>query len=654
MRQGVVVRRSLMGSKARLVLLLAGAAIGLAGLALATVGSNLLVKAAGAGYWHTNGSQILDANNQPVRITGINWFGLETPAFAPDGLGVRNYQEMLDQIKSLGYNTLRLPYSNQLFDANSQSNGIDWAKNPDLKGVSGLQIMDKIVEYAGQIGLRIILDRHRPDAGSQSSLWYTSAYSEERWIADWKMLASRYKDNTTVIGADLHNEPRNPACWGCGDARIDWRLAAERGGNAILGVNPNWLIFVEGIECYEGACYWWGGNLKGAASNPVRLNVPNRLVYSTHDYPSTVSSQKWFNDPGYPANLPAVWDEYWGYLIKNNTAPVLLGEFGTKLETPSDRQWLETLVNYLGKGAQGINWTYWCLNPTSGDTGGILQNDWLTVNGAKQSLLNPALFNLAALPTTPTPAAAPATSPTPVPTATPAPNATATPVPAPSRNIVPVGNQFELRYTVNSQWESGYVISVDIVNRAATPAEGWTVSWELAHGETFASTWNANCSLSGNSLTCRNLPYNGLLRGNGGLAGFGAQVNTKNGLVTVPTNFKVNPPPVLPNPNQYGLKYKVDGQWDTGYILSVEVANRAGAPVNSWTVSWELAHGETFANTWNASCSLNGNKVTCRSMDYNAYIEPGNMTGFGVEVRTKNGAITRPGSLTINGVEVRL
>ena len=53
-----------------------------------------------------------------------------------------------------------------------------------------------------------------------------------------------------VIGADLHNEPHAPACWGCGDKALDWRLAAERAGNAILAVNPNWLIFVEGVNCY--------------------------------------------------------------------------------------------------------------------------------------------------------------------------------------------------------------------------------------------------------------------------------------------------------------------------------------------------------------------------------------------------------------------
>ncbi|WP_433188021.1 glycoside hydrolase family 5 protein [Actinoallomurus sp. CA-150999] len=348
--------------------------------------------AAGTGYWHTSGRQLLDSQNQPVRMTGINWFGAETSTYAPHGLWSRGYKEMLDQIKGLKYNTLRLPYSNQLFDSGSTPNSIDYNKNPDLQGLGGLQILDKIIAYAGQIGLKVLLDRHRPDSGSQSALWYTSAYPESRWISDWKMLAQRYAGNSTVVGADLHNEPHSPACWGCGDQSTDWRLAAERAGNAILAVNPNWLIIVEGVDSYNGNGYWWGGNLQGAASAPVRLNVANRLVYSAHDYATSVYPQPWFSDPSFPNNLAGIWDKNWGYLYKNNVAPVLLGEFGTTLQDPRDQTWLKTLLAYLGQGAGGMSFTYWCWNPNSGDTGGILNDDWTTVNTTKQAYLTPYLI----------------------------------------------------------------------------------------------------------------------------------------------------------------------------------------------------------------------------------------------------------------------
>jgi endoglucanase len=398
-------------------------------------------KAAGQGYWHTSGTQILDANNKPVRIAGINWFGFETTNYVVHGLWSRNYKDMLDQIARLGYNTLRLPFSNQLFDAGSTPNGIDFSKNPDLQGLNGLQIMDKIIGYASQIGLHIILDHHRPDANAQSALWYTSAYPESRWISDWQMLATHYKNNPMVIGADLDNEPHVPACWGCGDTTVDWRLAAERGGNAILSINPNWLIFVEGVDCYgpggstnESQCYWWGGNLQGVSGYPVQLNVPHRLVYSVHDYPSTVYPRSWFNAPDYPNNLPGVWDSYWGYIYKNGIAPVWVGEFGTKLQNTSDQQWLSTLVSYLGTGASGINWTFWCWNPNSGDTGGILNDDWTTVNTAKQNYLTAIEFPLngsTPTPSTPTPAPTSTVASTPTPVITPTPTLSPTPVSTP-------------------------------------------------------------------------------------------------------------------------------------------------------------------------------------------------------------------------------
>ncbi len=252
-------------------------------------------------------------------------------------------------MKQLGFNTIRLPFSDQLFDSGSVPNGIDFTKNPDLQGLSGLQIMDKIVAYAGQIGLRILLDHHRSDAGNsanESGLWYTSAYPESRWISDWTMLAARYAGNPTVIGADLHNEPHGPATWGDGSAN-DWRLAAERAGDAILAVNPNWLIVVEGVEQGSSGSYWWGGNLSNAGASPVVLSQPGHLVYSAHDYPASVYPQSWFSDPNYPNNLPAVWDRNWGYLFREGIAPVLLGEFGSNLATTSDQQWFDKMTAYL-------------------------------------------------------------------------------------------------------------------------------------------------------------------------------------------------------------------------------------------------------------------------------------------------------------------
>lgn len=338
-------------------------------------------------YLHTSHDQLIDANGNVFRITGINWFGFETESFAPHGLQVRNWHDMLKQIAQSGFNTIRLPYSNQLFDANSVPTGIDYKINPDLKGLKGVALMDKFVQGAADFGLRIILDQHRPDAYAQSNLWYTDKVPESRWISDWVMLAKRYAGNPTVVGADLHNEPHGEATWGDGNQKTDWRLAAERAGDAIQAVNPHLLIIVEGIENYQGNFYWWGGNLEGAGKYPVELNVKNQLVYSAHDYGPELWNQSWFQASNFPANLPAFWEKQWGYLQQQKDTPVLLGEFGAQKvdgATP-EGLWLRALIAFLK--VNGMNYTYWCWNPDSGDTGGILKPDWKTVDSAKLSIL---------------------------------------------------------------------------------------------------------------------------------------------------------------------------------------------------------------------------------------------------------------------------
>ncbi|MBI2942116.1 MAG: cellulase family glycosylhydrolase [Chloroflexi bacterium] len=339
-------------------------------------------------YFSTRGAKIVDASGNEVRITGVNWFGMETGTYAPHGLWARRWTDMLDQIAALGYNTIRLPYSNAILDLNSRPlEGIDFDLNPDLRGLNGLELMDRIVQGAGERGLKVILDRHRPTPQGQSKLWYTDEVGEEQWIADWQTLAQRYRENDTVIGADLHNEPAGNATWGTGDPKTDWRLAAERAGNAILAVNPDWLIIVEGIERYENDWYWMGGSLQGAGLAPVRLSRPDKLVYSAHDYGPGVFNQGWFQAPDFPRNLPTVWDKRWGYLVRQNVAPVLVGEFGGKSVSPIETEgiWQRQLLGYLKDN--GIHFTYWSFNPNSVDTGGLLQDDWQAIDHAKQSLL---------------------------------------------------------------------------------------------------------------------------------------------------------------------------------------------------------------------------------------------------------------------------
>ncbi len=359
------------------------------------------------GYLTTQGNQIVDADGNNVRIAAAAWFGFESETMVAHGLWTRNWQEMMDEMQAAGFNTIRMPFSTESMQPGVMPSSINYAQNPDLRGLTSIEVLDKIVEYADQIGMRIMLDHHRSEAGIGAlgeDLWYTDRFGEQAWIDTWVNLATRYLDNPSVIAMDLHNEPHGRATWGSGDLATDWRLAAERSGNAILAVNPSLLIVVEGVESYEGDSYWWGGNLQGVRDYPVRLDQPSQLVYSPHAYPASIYNQPWFSDPGYPDNLPEVWSENWGYIYEEGIAPVLLGEFGSNLHTETDRLWMQKMIDYiagdldgdgdndLAAGEYGISYSFWSWNPNSGDTGGILLDDWRTLNQEKLDLLRPVQF----------------------------------------------------------------------------------------------------------------------------------------------------------------------------------------------------------------------------------------------------------------------
>ncbi|GAA3841315.1 cellulase family glycosylhydrolase [Streptomyces phyllanthi] len=451
----------------------------------------------GAGYWHTSGRQILDAAGQPVRIAGINWFGFETGNHVIHGLWARDYKSMINQMKSLGYNTIRLPYSDDILKSGTTPDSINFSdgKNADLQGLTSLQVMDRIVTYAGQSGLKVVLDRHRPDAGGQSALWYTASVPESTWIANLKSLATRYKGNSTVVGIDLHNEPHDPACWGCGDTARDWRLAAQRAGNAVLAANPELLIMVEGVQSYNGVNGWWGGNLMGVAQYPVQLDVANRVVYSAHDYATSVAQQPWFSDPSFPDNMPGIWDKYWGYIFKQNIAPVWVGEFGTTLQSAVDQKWLAALVTYLRStsayGADSFHWTFWSWNPNSGDTGGILKDDWSTVDTVKDGYL--ASVKAPGFPGSGDPGGG-----------------------DPGGGTASCG----AAYTVSSDWGGGFNAEVKVTNTGTAPIKSWMVTWTWSGAQRVTSMWNAVYTQTGSMVIAVNAAHNGSVPV-GGSATFG-------------------------------------------------------------------------------------------------------------------------------------
>ncbi len=362
--------------------------------------------------WTTQGVDILAPAGAAFQIAGTSWYGLESPQFVPYGLDVQDYQAILKEIRDLQYNVVRIPYSNQAWEMNLIPSQPLVGACKACQGKHGRDILALIINYAGSIGLHVILDNHRSNAGASTEnngLWYDSAnghpYTEQAWIGDWVSIqrwvhgfkdASHASDTVrvkdvasdgfpTVIGYDLRNEPHTPpggsylagATWGTGDGIPptvnpnpnpfapgcvatstchDWRLAAERAADTILGdaAGHGWaapLIFVQGVNQYPSATgnaatgpydsYRWGGELEGVNGNannpgaPIVLNaggtaaklgpaVSGGLVYTTRDYGPSITITPWFTSTTCyrlgcaprqsTSGLVDVWCKHWAYI----------------------------------------------------------------------------------------------------------------------------------------------------------------------------------------------------------------------------------------------------------------------------------------------------------------------------------------------------
>jgi endoglucanase len=307
---------------------------------------------------HTDGHRIVDAAGRPVRLTSVNWYGFDEKEYVAGGLDHAPLATIIAQIRALGVNSVRLPWANETLEHDPLPPAYAVAANPQFKGKHAMEIMDALIAALARAHIMVILDNHVSRADwccsetDGNGLWYNDEYPEASWLADWRAMARRYRDQKWVVGADLRNELRNGAAWGGADPKLDWHAAAERGGRAVLEANPRLLIMVEGPE--------YSTNFAGVDKLRVRLPMEHRLVYSPHAY----------NIDGHPfANheeLKQAYEARAGFLMHVEPGiPLWIGEFGTchDLNCGANSKWFRMFIRLLQEN-EDLSWSYWPLNGT--------------------------------------------------------------------------------------------------------------------------------------------------------------------------------------------------------------------------------------------------------------------------------------------------
>jgi endoglucanase len=397
-----------------------------------------------------------EPSNDPVNPSGAameQYIGNTSWANGGQGTG-RTIAQTMTEISGMGINVIRLPLVPQTLNANDPQGTGNVLKNHSSVRIANSRLaLETMIRAADAANIEIMLDVHscsnyvgwrkgRLDArppwadadrdnydfkrenyscaatGNPSTVTTTHPYNQTMWLDNLRTLAglgtSLGVDN--IIGIDIYNEPHDYT-W------AEWRALTEAAYTAINEVNPNILLFVQGIGTKAGTQDGtpatvtavphgseasnpnWGENLfEAGASVP---NVPKeRLVYSPHTYGPSVFVQKMFMDPAQsactglegdaagdancnivinPTLLRQGWEEHFGYLRQQNYA-IVVGEFGGNLDWPLgqasirdrdrwnhitpgvDATWQNTFVDWMVE--KQIEGCYWSINPESGDTAG--------------------------------------------------------------------------------------------------------------------------------------------------------------------------------------------------------------------------------------------------------------------------------------------
>lgn len=421
-------------------------------ICLSSIGANVNAVDSNNDDWlHCKGDKILDMYGNEVWLTGANWFGFNCSENVFHGAWY-DVKGILKSIADKGIGLLRVPISTELLyswmkgtpnpvsSVTASNNPPYHVCNPDFydpvnKVKNSMEIFDLSMKYCKELGIKVMVDIHSPDAnnsGHNYPLWYgkesttAGVVTTDMWIDTLTWLANKYKNDDTILALDLKNEPHGKrgytgntcpsdvAKWDNSTDENNWKYASEKCAKSILAKNPNLLIMIEGVEQYpkteKGYTYetpdvwgatgdaspwhpaWWGGNLRGVKDYPVNLGSLNsQIVYSPHDYGPSVYAQSWFEkDFTTQTLLDDYWYDSWAYIDDKGIAPLLIGEWGGHMDAGKNQKWMTLLRDYMIE--KRINHTFWCINPNSGDTGGLIGNDWSTWDMAKYGLVEPSLW----------------------------------------------------------------------------------------------------------------------------------------------------------------------------------------------------------------------------------------------------------------------
>ncbi len=230
----------------------------------------------------------------------------------------------LRYIKSIGMNSVRVPFNYRLFTDENYLGDNDASR--------GFKYLDSLIKWCKAEGLYVLLDMHAAPGGQtgdniDDSYGYPFIYDNEesrnQCTKIWRSIALHFKNETTVMGYDLLNEPI-PHFYDTAHFNPLLEPLYKQITKAIREVDNNHLIFLGGAQ--------WDSNFKifGAPFD-------SKVVYEFHKY--------WTD------TTQAVIQDYIDFRNKYNV-PIYCGETGENNDV-----WIEGFRKTLERN--NIGWHFW-------------------------------------------------------------------------------------------------------------------------------------------------------------------------------------------------------------------------------------------------------------------------------------------------------
>lgn len=356
---------------------------------------------------HTSGRNIVNANGSTVVLNGVNLGGLmvmekwmtpaDSEATLPDTYSIiqeldnrfgvaeeqsliRDYQQAwitpqdFVNIKNAGFNVVRVPVWWGNFYPLANISNAAWRSDAFTE-------LDWIVNQAAAQGIYVIIDMHGAVGGQSTSgdtgqqnlnAYWTNGSDQGNTAFMWWQIANHYKDNPTVAGYDLLNEPMNAP----NNAAVISAYASLY--TTVRSVDPAHIVIMESCfgnwnwsmlpdpssegwsnVVYEMHEYQYGGTqaqVEAGSANQV-TDFNNYASYNTPDYIG-----EW-NDMGYPA---AAYQYSYGEFLNNGISSTMWSYKGTGTLNPNGwalygpTQWAAT-PNIVTDSASTIaaDWAQW-------------------------------------------------------------------------------------------------------------------------------------------------------------------------------------------------------------------------------------------------------------------------------------------------------